>query len=79
MVHVYRMLLASDHGPKANHDRRLENALSRIRSSGIKLNRSKCILGSNQINYLGQLLTLEGVKADPRKVSTTLDRPCSGK
>ena len=60
---------------KDNHDRRLRNVLSRIRSSGLKLNRSKCIFGSNQITYLGQLLTSEGVKADPRKVSAIVDMP----
>ena len=47
---------------KDNHDRRLKNVLSRIRFSGLKLNRSKCIFGSNQITYLGQLFTSEGVK-----------------
>ena len=60
---------------KDNHDRRLKNVFSRIRFSGLKLNRSKCIFGSNQIMYLGQLLTSEGVKADPRKVSAILDMP----
>ena len=54
---------------KDNHDRRLKNVLSRIRFSGLKLNRSKFIFGSNQIMYLGQLLTSKGVKADPQKVS----------
>ena len=60
---------------KHNHDRRLKNVLSRIRFSGLKLNRSKCIFGSNQIMYLSQLLTSEGVKADPRKVSAILNMP----
>ena len=60
---------------KDNHDRRLKNVFSRIRFSSLKLNRSKCIFGSNQIMYLGQLLTSEGVKADPRKVSAILDMP----
>ena len=60
---------------KDNHDRRLKNVLSRIRFSGLKLNRSKCIFRSNQITYLGQLLTSEGIKADPRKVSAILDIP----
>ena len=60
---------------KDNHDRRLKNVLSRIHFSGLKLNRSRCIFGSNQITYLGQLLTSEGVKADPRKVSAILDMP----
>ena len=39
------------------------------------MNRSKCIFGSNQITYLGQLLTSEGVKADSRKVSAIFDMP----
>ena len=60
---------------KDNHDRRLKNVLSRIRFSGYKLNRSKCIFGSNQITYLGQLLTSEGVKADSQKVSAILSMP----
>ena len=60
---------------KDNNDRRLKNVLSRIRFSGLKLNRSKCIYGSNEITYLGQLLISEGIKADPRKVSAILDMP----
>lgn len=59
----------------AAHDRQLRNAFSRIGSSGLKLNRLKCIFGSNQITYLGQLLTSDGIKADPRKVSAILHMP----
>ena len=60
---------------KQSHDSRLRDVLSRIRSSGLKLNPSKCVFGVNKITYLGHLLTADGVKPDPRKVSAICDMP----
>ena len=60
---------------KQSHDSRLGDVLSRIRSSGLKLNPSKCVFGVNKITYLGHLLTADGVKPDPRKVSAICDMP----
>ena len=60
---------------KQSHDSRLREVLSRIRSSGLKLNPSKCVFGVDKITYLGHLLTADGVKPDPRKVSAICDMP----
>ena len=60
---------------KQSHDSRLRDVLSCIRSSGLKLNPSKCVFGVNEITYLGHRLTADGVKPDPRKISAICDMP----
>ena len=60
---------------KESHDSRLREVLSRVRSTGLKLIPSKCAFGVNQITYLGHLLTADGVKPDPCKVSAICDMP----
>ena len=36
------------------HDIRLRQVLARIRDSGLKLNKSKCAVSSNEITFLGR-------------------------
>ena len=52
---------------KAEHDSRLRNVLRRIRDSGLKLNKEKCMFNVSELTYLGHILTSEGVKPDPKK------------
>ena len=57
------------------HDQRLREVLSRIKDSGLKLNREKCQFCVNQVTFLGHVLSGEGVYADPRKISAIIDMP----
>ena len=50
------------------HDKRLDQVLSRIRESGLKLNKKKCKFRQSTIKYLGQIFSAEGMKPDPSKV-----------
>ena len=52
---------------KVEHDSRLRNVLRRIRDSGLKLNKEKCMFNVSELTYLGHILTSEGVKPDPKK------------
>ena len=52
-----------------SHDKNLRNLLHRARSSGLRLNRSKCKFLEPELPYIGHVLTSEGVKADPKKVA----------
>ena len=50
------------------HDDNLNGVLERIQASGLKLNKEKCIFGQPQINFLGHLLSGDGIRIDPEKV-----------
>ena len=52
---------------KEVHDQRLHKVLSRIKDSGLKLNREKCQSCVTQVTFLAHVLSGEGVYADPRK------------
>ncbi|PIK49754.1 hypothetical protein BSL78_13379 [Apostichopus japonicus] len=54
---------------KDQHDKRLRQVLSAAREMNVKLNKAKCELGVNQLIFIGDLLTDNGVKQDPAKVS----------
>lgn len=45
----------------------LREAFGRLRSANLKLKATKCFLFKKEINYLGHLVTREGVKPDPAK------------
>ena len=51
------------------HDERLDKVLERLQESGLTLNADKCQFACSQLPFLGQILTQEGVKADPDKVT----------
>ena len=48
----------------------LEEVLKRIMSNGLKLKPKKCNLFKKDINYLGRIISTEGVKADPEKIKS---------
>ena len=50
------------------HDDRLDKVLQRLQKSGLTLNADKCQFSCNQLPFLGQVLTQEGVKVDSDKV-----------
>ena len=51
------------------HDGRLHKVLQKLQESGLTLNANKCQFSCNQLPFLGQVLTQEGVKADPDNVT----------
>ena len=54
------------------HDERVRLVLTRIRKSGLKLNKQKCKFGASQLPYLGQVISSEGLKPDSKKVQAIL-------
>ena len=57
------------HGENSQvHDEALREVFKRIKANNLKLNRDKCQFGVNQLIFLGDMLTDQGVKPDPRKV-----------
>ena len=54
---------------EAEHDQRLQATLSRLAAAGITLNKDKCVFKQSSISFLGQIVSSEGIKADPAKVA----------
>ena len=50
------------------HDNRLEMFLNRVRKSGLKLNRPKCEISVDQVEYSGHLLTVDGLMPSPDRI-----------
>lgn len=61
----------------ADHDHNLLNLLKRARSVNLKLNNEKLRLRLDQVTYMGQLFTSEGLRPDPMNVEaiTSMLRP----
>ena len=53
----------------------LMEVLGRLRSYNLKLKPKKCKLFRTTVEYLGQIISPEGVSADPGKVETVLTWP----
>ena len=54
---------------QAEHDRIVNKVLNRIRESGLKLNKSKCVFSKPEITFLGHIISKDGLKVDPSKMS----------
>jgi transposase InsO family protein len=52
----------------ATHISRLEEVLARLRKAGLKLKPSKCELFQDKVNYLGHVVSSQGIATDPKKV-----------
>ncbi|KAL1252085.1 hypothetical protein QQF64_019881 [Cirrhinus molitorella] len=56
-----------------NHPRKASTALDRLRVHGLKLKPSKCQLVRKEVQYLGHLVSAEGIRTDPEKISKVKD------
>ena len=57
------------------HLLRLDEVLSKLREANLKVKPSKCDLFSTQVQYLGHIISPEGVRADPAKVQAVREWP----
>ena len=51
----------------------LEEIFSRLIKAGLKLNPDKCVFASDEVNYLGFIVSTEGITPDPDKVKAIND------
>jgi hypothetical protein len=58
---------------KEDHIQHLSIALSLLRSHQLAAKLSKCVFGVSQVEYLGHVISAEGVSTDPSKVSAVAD------
>ncbi|GFU61120.1 retrovirus-related Pol polyprotein from transposon 17.6 [Trichonephila clavipes] len=52
------------------HLQNIRKVLSKLSDANLKLNPSKCKFFQKEVNYLGHIISAEGVRTDPEKVST---------
>ena len=57
------------------HLQHLDYVLTTIEKHGLKLKPSKCQLFSDEVPYLGHIISAEGVATDPEKVKTVEEWP----
>ena len=57
------------------HLHRLKAVFNNLRAAGLKLKPSKCDLFKQQINYLGHVVSKEGVSTDPQKIKSVTEWP----
>ncbi len=60
---------------KAEHDAILEKVMNRAESLNVKFNKDKLQYMVNEVNYLGHVITSDGVKPDESKVSAIIQLP----
>jgi hypothetical protein len=54
------------------HVQKMETVLTRLRDAGLKVNAAKSLFCAHEIEYLGYILTREGIKPQPKKVQGIL-------
>ena len=57
------------------HLHRLKVVFNKLKVAGLKLKPSKCDLFKQQINYLGHVVSKEGVSTDPEKIKAATEWP----
>ena len=57
------------------HLHRLKAVFNKLKAAGLKLKPSKCDLFKQQMNYLGHVVSKEGVSTDPEKIKAVTEWP----
>ena len=60
---------------RIEHDRNLEQTLTKIQEYGFKLKAEKCKFRMTQVKYLGHIISGKGVSTDPEKVAAIAKMP----
>ncbi len=59
-------------GSLDDHLSKLRQVFIRLRCTGLKVNAAKCSFWATETEYLGYILTREGIKPQPKKVEAIL-------
>jgi hypothetical protein len=72
-LHAYMdNLLITTRQTLDKHLQKMETVLTRLRDAGLKVNAAKSLFCAHEIEYLGYILTREGIKPQPKKVQAIL-------
>lgn len=58
-----------------DHGRHLKVVLRELQGHKLYANRKKCLFAQTRVEYLGHIVSADGVSADPSKVVTMLEWP----
>lgn len=58
-----------------DHLNKLEQVLAKLREANLKLSPKKCSLFKRKVNYLGHVISKDGIQTDPEKISAVKDWP----
>ena len=58
------------------HNENLRKVLSRLREAGLRLKPRKCKLAQEEVEFLGHIVSAEGIRTDPRKLQAVRDFKC---
>lgn len=58
-----------------DHKEHLRAVLALLKENQLFANKKKCTFSQTQLEYLGHIISAEGVAADPRKIDAMLDWP----
>lgn len=67
-------ILVASKSPK-EHEDHLTQVFSRLSENGLIINRQKCSFGKTSVEYLGHLVTSQGISPLPSKVQALVDYP----
>ncbi|XP_018403211.1 PREDICTED: uncharacterized protein LOC108780116 [Cyphomyrmex costatus] len=77
VVHVDDILIHSSNS--VEHSKILETVLARLKKEGITLNRKKCVFGVKQVEFLGHMISREGIREKelilPSRISAIMNLP----
>ena len=68
-------LLIITRGILDKHLQKMETVLTRLHDAGLKVNVAKSSFCAHEIEYLGYILTREGIKPQPKKVQAVALNP----
>ena len=57
---------------RTEHDRNLRNVLERAKAVGLRFNPDKLKIGLTEVKYFGHVISADGLKPDPEKISAIL-------
>ncbi|XP_017469225.1 PREDICTED: uncharacterized protein K02A2.6-like [Rhagoletis zephyria] len=55
---------------KLELERITQEVLDKFKIAGLKLNKEKCVFNTQEVKFLGHIVSAEGVKLDPEKIET---------
>ena len=57
------------------HDENFDKVIRKFEEHGLTLNCEKCVIGAKNLEYMGDVLTGEGLQISKRRVEATVDAP----
>ena len=55
------------------HNERLERVLTASQNAGLTLNPRKCLFGAKHIKFVGYMININGVSANPKKIDAIME------